>query len=215
MDVITFKDVIDNALFEGATDYSVKSSFPPYHYHTLHCSHCKYEVGYSYKAPVPKKPETEQIPQQQPEQVKKPEFIPTKPEEVLALFKKYDTNTKINEEEKILSKYENVCLDYSTGGYWQYKWCFHQEVRQFHLDSTDKPPTFNWSLGKYHQSTNTKDVLYHIQNTGTRSVILNKRAQYYGHPYYVESFVNGQHCDENNRGRETEVRMIFCGKSIV
>lgn len=108
-----------------------------------------------------------------------------------------------------------MCLDYTTGGYWQYKWCYHKEVRQFHSDAPDAAPTFNWSLGKYHKPIDKSDVLYNIQNSGTRSVITNKKAQYYGHPYYVEAFTNGQHCDENGRGRETEVRLIFCGKSIV
>lgn len=76
-----------------------------------------------------------------------------------------------------------------------------------------KEPTVIWSLGKY-RPIGSKDNNRHAAISGTRSIILQKN-DLYGYHYYVESYVKGQHCDETNSGRETEVRLVYCGEDVV
>mmetsp|Transcript_29614 Transcript_29614/g.40696 ORF Transcript_29614/g.40696 Transcript_29614/m.40696 type:complete len:583 (-) Transcript_29614:57-1805(-) len=83
--------------------------------------------------------------------------------------------------------------------YWTYEWCHRSRMSQFHMEPTDggfvKAP--NWSLGNY-----------------SRSIIVRKNGDFLNESApivkVIDFFVDGQHCDETNSGRRTEVHIQCC-----
>lgn len=81
-------------------------------------------------------------------------------------------------------------------GWWNYEWCHRKEVSQFHYEVINgvgvrKP---QWSLGKFTHSTIIRD---HDDDDGDIQMI-------------IDHYVGGQHCDETDEQRSTEVRFQCC-----
>eukprot|EP01036_Dinobryon_divergens_P032936 gene32936-42623_t len=78
--------------------------------------------------------------------------------------------------------------------YWTYEWCHRVKMSQFHMEPTEsgfaKVP--NWSLGNY-----------------SRSIVVRQNGDFLNDSApiikVIDFFVDGQRCDETNRGRHTEV----------
>lgn len=107
-------------------------------------------------------------------------------------FSQEDLDIHIN---KVL---ESIPSPLRTQGYWSYRYNHKQGVDQYHSKSPSVPNDIDlmWSLGKYDE----------------------KRSGFYGidrkvdppKPYYYYTYTGGQHCDEINAPRESEVRFQGC-----
>jgi hypothetical protein len=82
--------------------------------------------------------------------------------------------------EKALGSLEGVCTRLRKS-WWTYEWCHKRGISQFHQEPSGEV-TANWSLGVYSKP---------VGDT-------------------IHSFQNGQHCEETNTGRSTEVTFGCC-----
>eukprot|EP01034_Spumella_vulgaris_P023711 gene23711-29959_t len=84
--------------------------------------------------------------------------------------------------------------------YWNYEWCHRRHVSQFHLEQQGNgfTKTPEWSLGKY---SRTEFIRENNADQHNETVPITK---------VIDYFTNGQHCDENNSPRTTEVHLQCC-----
>lgn len=96
---------------------------------------------------------------------------------------------------RLLVSLRQTCLDLPTG-WWTYRYCYKQHVRQIHVGEGSQVET-DWSLGQY-------------KSTEHNAALRSRDPLYFVSQFYE----GGQPCDENNKHRSTEVRLQCCpGKS--
>jgi hypothetical protein len=101
------------------------------------------------------------------------------------------------DSELLSHKLKNTCSAL-TIDYWTYEWCHRRSVNQFHIvtskDMSRRDPM--WSLGDYQQTTVIRE---RNDNNNMSAAIIQ----------IVDSFDNGQRCDETNGPRHSEANFLF------
>jgi Glucosidase II beta subunit-like protein len=141
------------------------------------------------------------------------------------------------EDDEALGQIDGGCLTLNSGGWWRYKWCHKEDIRQFHQDPVTGHVDPDWSLGSWEgkakkktkktktagsgsgKKTSTKKKSSSAdgstkskervsdQNVATSGT---KKALYYTSHFYSK----GQRCDENGKFRATEVQFYCCPSSL-
>ena len=113
----------------------------------------------------------------------------------------------------VLSDLEGLCQTYQKD-YWSYEWCHNDEIRQFHVQGGIR--TAEWSLGKL---DTTSSSLSNQAKKSESSTDGNNGEEEEEHDnfkvisrpkYFSQKFKGGQHCDETNASRSTEVQLSCC-----
>lgn len=107
----------------------------------------------------------------------------------------------ITDAEGFMRTLRGLCLPLHRG-WWSYEWCSRKEIRQYHLENVGGKKNRNpdWSLGIYESSRVER---YGGDHQNKSASILK----------IIDTFNHGQHCDETNSGRRSEVHMQCCADS--
>mmetsp|Transcript_32612 Transcript_32612/g.51962 ORF Transcript_32612/g.51962 Transcript_32612/m.51962 type:complete len:1085 (+) Transcript_32612:389-3643(+) len=101
--------------------------------------------------------------------------------------------------ENYLKALEEECITFETGGWWKYRWCHKNGIRQYH-DERNGKIVVEWSTGEYLGRVSLGATIQPGANRGAPS-------------YLSYRYVNGQKCVETGAGRTTEVRIQCCSSS--
>jgi hypothetical protein len=119
-----------------------------------------------------------------------------------------------------------LCAVHSQG-WWTYEWCYRREVRQFHAEQSSnglvRDP--DWSLGHFngsevvygvnpgHKGSNVEEeVGAHQDSLATRGNSKEAETDDRDAPIteIIQTYIDGQMCDETRGGRRTDVHMRCC-----
>jgi protein OS-9 len=118
-----------------------------------------------------------------------------------SLIVETEKRIKLKTPDELLEVFKDKCF-IRQEGWWSYEFCYHQKLRQVHLD--DDKVVQQFVLGVYDPEATAS----YNQNLSDISTLKDPRSKDASQRYHAHQYTNGTLCDLTNRPRETEVRFV-------
>ncbi|KAK9098534.1 hypothetical protein Syun_025579 [Stephania yunnanensis] len=112
-----------------------------------------------------------------------------------------DRRVKLKTPDELLEVLKEECL-YRQEGWWSYEFCYHKQLRQFHVE--DDKAVQEFVLGVY----DAEATAAFNQNHSDVSILKDPRSKDASQRYHAHQYTNGTICDLTGQPRATEVRFV-------
>ena len=162
--------------------------FPGHRYSDITCGKCKHHLGYMIMKEVE---EDEWEEEESTSDMEEDDIASMFP------FPKEELDAHLD------SLFTSIPAPVRSLGYWNYRYHHKKHIEQFHTKTAgvSQDVNLNWSLGSFDR-----------ENSGFYAIDTSVSPP---KPYYYYIYSNGQHCEETNAPRQTEVRFEACNMKLV